>query len=71
MCNSLLFYAFMMAVAIAFHSENAVKAIQVQNHRNKRNLNCCYSIFTKKHNSQGHFRYIKTSEEGIKSRNES
>ena len=29
------FYVFKMAVAIAFLCENAVEAIQVQNHRNK------------------------------------
>ena len=26
---------------------------------NKRNLNCFYSIFAKKHNSHSHFKYIK------------
>ena len=29
------------------------------NHRNRRNLNCFYSIFAKKHNSHSHSKYIK------------
>ena len=53
------FYAFKMAVAIAFLCENSVEAIQAQNHRDRRNLNCFYSIFTKKHNSHNHSKYIK------------
>ena len=35
--NSMLFYAIEMAVAIAFLCENAVGAIEIQNHWNKRN----------------------------------
>ena len=52
------FYAFKMAVAIAFLCENAVEAIQAQNHRNRRNSNCFYSIFAKKCNSHCHFKCI-------------
>ena len=48
-----------MAAVIAFHYKNAVEAIQVQNHRKKRSSNCFYSNFTKKQNSQGHFKYTK------------
>ena len=55
----MLFYAFKMAVAIAFFCKNAVGAILAQNHRNRGNLNCFYSIFAKKRNSQSHFKYIK------------
>ena len=42
------FYAFEMATAITFLCKNAVEAIQAQNHRNRRNSNCFYSIFAKK-----------------------
>ena len=45
------FFAFKMAVAIAFLCENAVEAIEVSNHGNKINLNCFYGIFAKKQNS--------------------
>ena len=34
----MLFYAFKMAVAIAFLCTNAVEAIGFQNHRNQRNM---------------------------------
>ena len=53
------FYAFKMAMSIAFPCENPVEAIYAQNHRNGRNLNCFYSIFEKKHNSRSHLKYIK------------
>ena len=46
---------------------NAVEAIYAQNHRNRRNLNCFYSIFAKKRNSHSHFEYIKNHK--IKPRN--
>ena len=54
------FYVSKMAVAIALLWENAVEAIQGQNHRNKRNLNCFYTVFEKKRNSHSHFKYKKT-----------
>ena len=55
----MLFYAFKMAVAIAFLWDTAVEAILAQNHKNTRNLNCFYSIFPKKHNSHSHFKHVK------------
>ena len=33
--------------------------VALENHRNRRNLNCFYSIFAKKRNSQSHFKCIK------------
>ena len=44
----MLFYAFKMTRAIVFLCKNAVEAIYAQNHRNRRNLNCFYSISAKK-----------------------
>ena len=55
----MFFYVFKMAVAIAFLCENAVEAIQISFISMILNLNGFYSIFAKKCNSHGHFKYIK------------
>ena len=44
---------------IRIRRELPLEAIYLQNHRNRRNLNCFYSIFAEKCNSHSHFRYIK------------
>ena len=52
-------YIFKKAVAIVFLCENAVEAIHISSISMILNLNCSYSIFTKKRNSHGHFKHIK------------
>ena len=59
MYNFWVFFAFKMAMAIAFLCENAVEAIQFF-FIIILSLDGIYSIFTKKHNSHDHLKCIKS-----------
>ena len=57
--NFKLFYAFKMAVAIAFFCVNAVEAIWISCISMILTLNGFYSIYVKKRDSHGHLKCIK------------